>query len=348
MAAYSPSSRLQHWAQRAKTALGSVWGTYGLLLLAMILYGSGTPASKVVTQHFPFALASIFQMLVAALVLVPAACLQKNPNKTPLRQLGLAGWAKLALLALIGIVGFNLASLFGMKLIPASLGSVVMALTPVVTAIGAILFLGERLTAMKATALGLASAGMIVLSLNGSLGGADRTGVAALAGAGLIFGAVCSQAAYSLMGKRLTESLNAVQITAAASVLALAMFAPVAAWQWRQFDIMAVPWQAWLAVSWWGVGVMGLGTVLWYKGLHRVQGSIAAAFMGVMPVSALLISYGVLGEAFHWSHIFGLAIELAAIGLIAITRSELSAENGARNQRRNWQYCRAQLRHGFH
>jgi drug/metabolite transporter (DMT)-like permease len=41
--------------------------------------------------------------------------------------------------------------------------------------------------------------------------------------------------------------------------------------------------------------------------------------MAVMPVSALLLSYLLLGEAFQWSHVLGMALVL--VGLAFVIRS---------------------------
>ena len=68
---------------------------------------------------------------------------------------------------------------------------------------------------------------------------------------------------------------------------------------------------------------MGLGSVLWYLGVSRASGSTAAAFMGVMPISALLLSYLLLGESFELIHAVGMLAVLAAIA--AVTRSEREA-----------------------
>lgn len=47
--------------------------------------------------------------------------------------------------------------------------------------------------------------------------------------------------------------------------------------------------------------------------------------MGVMPVSALLLSYLLLGESFEPIHAVGIAAVLA--GLAAVTRSERAVED---------------------
>ena len=57
--------------------------------------------------------------------------------------------------------------------------------------------------------------------------------------------------------------------------------------------------------------------LLWYRGLSRVPASVAGVFTGVLPVSAVLLSYAVLREPFLWSHLIGMTCVLLAIVLIA-------------------------------
>lgn len=52
-------------------------------------------------------------------------------------------------------------------------------------------------------------------------------------------------------------------------------------------------------------------------GLAHAQGSVAAAFMGVMPASALALSYLLLGEPFRWVHLLGFGIVFASVLLIS-------------------------------
>jgi drug/metabolite transporter (DMT)-like permease len=129
---------------------------------------------------------------------------------------------------------------------------------------------------------------------------------------------VC-EAAYSLMGKRLTASLSPLVISSAAAAGALVMFVPLAAWDAAGFDWSRPSAGQWAAAVWWGAGTMGLGSWLWFQGMRRVQPGTAAAFMGVMPVSALVLSYLLLGEAFSWLHLVGMALVL--VGLVAVVRA---------------------------
>jgi drug/metabolite transporter (DMT)-like permease len=51
--------------------------------------------------------------------------------------------------------------------------------------------------------------------------------------------------------------------------------------------------------------------------MAEVSAGTAAVFTGVLPVSAVTLSYAVLGEPCRWSHLAGGACVLAAILLAA-------------------------------
>jgi drug/metabolite transporter (DMT)-like permease len=71
----------------------------------------------------------------------------------------------------------------------------------------------------------------------------------------------------------------------------------------------------WIPVLHYGVFVTALGYLLWFGGLSRVPASTAGVFTGVLPVSAVALSYVVLGEQFSWAHLVGVVCVLVAIVL---------------------------------
>jgi drug/metabolite transporter (DMT)-like permease len=308
--------------RRGRSGLGV--GTVAFLAGGMACFGSATPVSSVVGEAFPVWLASALRMAVAAAVLVPALALRaRSGDERPVEALRGTDAGDRWLLVGIAVVGtflFSVAMVLGMRRAPGAVGAVVMATTPAVTALGAVVVLRERLGRARLVAVALALAGVVLV--NAFTGAAAGAGRAPVVGSVLVFVAVCCEAAYSLMGKRLTAGLSPLVIATVAAVVALVAFLPVAAWQAAGFDWGRPDRGDWLAVAWWGAGTMALGSWLWFQGMRRVAGGTAAAFMGVMPVSALVGSYLLLGEAFHWAHVAGIALVLA--GLAAVARSGAS------------------------
>lgn len=294
--------------------------TVALLVGGMVAFGTATPVSAIVGRGFPVWLASALRMLLAAAVLVPLTLHRRRaagarPVIATIRDASAADKLSLAGIAVVGTFGFSALMLAGMREAPGSVAAVVMASTPAVTAIGAVVFLGDRLGRWRILAVALSVVGVTIANVTASDGGGDRV----LLGSALVFGAVCCEAAYTLLGKRLGAELDALALSSAAAVLALVAFLPLAVADLVGFDWTRPTAGQWLAVGWWGLGTMALGSVLWFSGMHRTEAGTAAAFMGVMPLSALVGSYVLLGEAFRWAHVVGIAVVL--VGLGAVIRS---------------------------
>lgn len=287
----------------------------------MALFGTATPVSALVGDAFPAILGSALRMATAAIVLLPLYVLQRRHAREPLvPRLDRRDWARVAGIAAVGTFGFTLLLLFGLRIAPGAVAAVVMALAPVVTAVGAVLFLHDSLDRWKVAGLVVAVAGVVVVNLASGDGGGGDGGTAVWVGSLLVFGAVCCEAAYSLLGKRLTADLSPLAIVSLAAVLAGLLFAPIAVAQGAGYDWSRPTTGDWIAVVFWGAGTMGLGSVLWFRGMMRTSGTTASGFMAVMPVSALLGSYVLLGEAFEWIHLVGMAGVLA--GIAAIVKSD--------------------------
>lgn len=282
------------------------WTTYAALAAGMALFGSATPVARLVTQEVPPLVAAAVRVVLAALVLGPIAW------HRGLRWDRLDGGqkARAIVLAAIGMFGFTVLLAYGMQRATGVTGSIVMGTTPAVTAIAAVAFMGESPTWRRWGAIGLAMAGVMALRFGGGEG-------FDLLGAALVFGAVLSEATYTLVGKRVMDAVDPVGAAALATVLAVPAFLVAAAWEAPGVDWAGLGWKTWAGMAWWGIGTLALGSWVWYVGVRDAPGHVAAAFMGVMPVSALLLSYGLLGEDPRWWHVPGFLLVLGAVALVS-------------------------------
>ncbi len=322
----------KEWIGR-KTVVGVAWrsNSYGglmddgrrsttWLLLAggMALFGSATPVSRLVGRELPSLVASGLRMAVAAVVLVPVLVWWERRSSRGfverLRGTSVADRWALAGIAVIGTFGFSALLVLGMRLVPGATGAVVMALTPAVTAAGAVLFLGDRLDGRLAAALVLGVAGVVVVNLGAPPEGGGGN---AVLGTMLVFGAVCAEATYTLLGKRLSADFDMIEISTMAAVGGLAAFAVPGLFQLGDVQWSSLSPATWWGVLWWGMGTMALGSVAWFAGVRRVRGIVASVFMTVMPVSALVLSYVLLGESFSLWHLVGMTAVVAGILLVA-------------------------------
>lgn len=175
------------------------------------------------------------------------------------------------------------------------------------------------MTWKKILALLLAIGGVLLLQWHGS-----NESKQPWLGVLLIFAAVCCEAGYTLMGKALTKHYPPEEVAGLSALIAALCFMPFCVWQWPQLDLSKIQTVNWLCLAAYGLITMGLGSVLWYKGIQKVEGTVAASFMGVMPLSALALSYLLLGEKFRWLHLAGFVLVFSGVLLMISVHREMA------------------------
>lgn len=287
------------------------------LLLGMALFGSATPLSKIIGQQFSVFTASCMRMLIACLVLAPFTWLLTRRFGNTQRS----DWWVIVAISLFGMVGFTAAMLFGMRLTTGVIGSTIMSATPAVTAAGAVVFLGAAMNWRTSGALALAVAGIVAINLLRTEG--DGATEAPILGAALVAMAVCFEAAYTLLSRKLSDGISSLEATLAASFMATLLFVFLAfAFDSRPFDFSGVGRDGYFALAFWGAATGGLAPVLWYNGARKAPGALTAGTMAVMPLSALVLSYVLLDEPFRGSHLLGFGLVFSGLVLMIVEHSK--------------------------
>ncbi|NBC19779.1 MAG: EamA family transporter [Alphaproteobacteria bacterium] len=292
----------------------------------MAIFGSSTPVSKIIAAHFPVFSASLLRMLVAAAVLAPFMISRRGE----LRDAPARDWTTISLIALAGMVGFTATQLFGMRLTTGVIGATVMSSAPAVTALAAVIFLGAAMNWRKGGALALAVIGVVLINVLRERGASG--GEAVFLGALLVLIAVCFEAAFTLLSKRLSSGVSSLSATFAASCIAIPAFAALAAiFDPAPFAYWVADPGAWAAIIFWGAGTGALAPVIWYHGVRQAPGPLAAGFMAVMPVSALVLSYILLDESFRWAHLIGFGAVFAGVLLMVWEHAHASGDKDETN-----------------
>lgn len=280
----------------------------------MTIVGSSVVVGKVVAAHWPIFLFMALRYGIATVLL--AGVLLALPRGLPrpgARDLGL-----IAVQSLAGNVMFNVLLLHGLRLTSAAEGGIVTSTTPAVAAVLSVALLGERLTRRGLAGIGLAVLGLLAINALGPA--VAGRGPDPLLGNVLVLGAVVGEATYVVCGKVASRSLGPTVITAAMCAFGFLMFLPPALLEARTFDWGRPGVADWLSLAYYAVAVTVVAILLWSRGLLHVPASTAAVFTGMMPVSAVGLSYLLLGEPFLWSHVAGGACVLGGILLVARQR----------------------------
>jgi drug/metabolite transporter (DMT)-like permease len=209
---------------------------------------------------------------------------------------------------------FSICMLYGVSMTSAVSAGVILASIPAVVALMSWLFLRERISLHVWAAIACAALGIGLLASAGHRVAAEDS---SLWGNVLVFGAVVCEAAYAVIGKKLTGSLSAKRITALINLWGFALMTPMGLYLALQFDFRSVAASSWLLLVFYALAA-SVGTVwLWMTGLKSVPAAKAGVFTVMLPISAALVGVLVLGEALRGLQL--LAFGIALLGLLLAT-----------------------------
>ncbi|MCL7369544.1 DMT family transporter [Streptomyces ardesiacus] len=249
--------------------------TRGALLaaLACVLVGGSFTANSLLGDY-PYAGGQFLRYGLAFLLLLPLA----GPGAgARLRALGAGRWVRLALLAAVGMVGFNLAVLAAERTAEPAVPGVLVGCAPVVVAVVVPLLEGRR--PQRVVLYGSLFVALGAFTVQG-WGRTDGAGLAfsVCALAGEVGFAVLAVPVLRPLGPRLLSTV-VCGVAAAESALA-GVLADGSGWL-RRPDAVETG-----ALLWQAVVVTVVGFVCWYMGMQRIGAERATLFSGLIPVAA--------------------------------------------------------------
>jgi drug/metabolite transporter (DMT)-like permease len=281
--------------------------------LFVLLWSSSFIAAKVGLQHVSPLLFVAFRHVGCALVLTALMLLLRRSWRP------LAGWQWLhcavagALLNAVGLMGPHL----GLLTAPAAQIALVQSLTPILTAAFGMLFLREplRMVQWLGLLLGLLGVGMVVgqaalqspTRLEGLL--LAFVGVVGLVAGTLYFGRFCR--GVPLLAGATAQFMSAAAVASLGARLLETPFA-----QWTDAALAALAWNT-VMVS---LGGMGLYFVM----LARGTAARTTANFYLVPGTAAVLAWGLLGERLSSFAVVGLII--ASAGCWLVNADQTSAE----------------------
>ena len=293
---------------------------YACLALSMSLVGSYVALSKPLVAIFPVFLLAWLRFGIGGAAMLH--WLKKPVGEAPMtrqtRQL-------VFLESFLGNFLFSICMLYGVSLSSAVAAGVIMAAIPAVVAALSWLFLRERISPRVWLAVACAVLGIALVSLSkseppnpaGQGLEADLAWKTAWLGNLLLLGAVLCEAAYAVIGKKLTGALGAKRITALINLWGFVLVTPMGLWLAWSFDFAAVASASWLLLLFYALAASVWTVWLWMTGLKGVPASRAGVFTVMLPISAALVGVFVLGEPMGAAQ--GAAFALALAGVVLAT-----------------------------
>ena len=285
------------------------WG-FAACALASSFWGCGFFFGKIALRVMCSADMVLYRFLFAMLPLLPLL-LRHRPH------LNRREWALLTVASFLGVPLQFLIQFYALSLTTVSHAALMVGTLPVILAVGAILFAGERLDPVGWSALTASTTGAALIAFGGHAA-AHTHGGASLKGDLLIVLSLTISLFWILLNQRLMQQHSHIVITAyglALGTLMLLVWVPL---RYGAPPVRGVPWQAWAALAASGILCTAITTLLWNWGLTQVPASQAGILLNMEPLVGSLLGIFVLGEhlgPIAWAG--GVLILAAAITLTA-------------------------------
>lgn len=276
-----------------------------------LLWGLSWPAGRAVAQSLPLLSSSAWRFSLAALVLLAWARLARGAWP----ELSARQWAGLAAAGTVGVFGYTIFFMYGMRHVEASRAAVVVTTNPVFVTLAAAWLFGEPFNRRIGLGLALAVLGAATVMTHGQPWEL-LTGDVGI-GEWLLVGCILAWAGYSLMAKRLMVGVDSLTATAMSASFGCLLLWCAALW----VDGPAVALDGLPQVTLHQAGLlvfMALGpTVLSYvwffRGISALGAGVASSYISLVPVVGVSSAVLLLGEPLGWSLAVGGALALAGV-----------------------------------
>ncbi len=291
---------------------------YGCLALSMSLVGSYVALTKPLAAVLPVFLLAWLRFGIGGLAMVH--WLKKPASEPPMTR---QTRRLLFIESFLGNFLFTLCMIYGVGMTSAVSAGVIMASIPAVVALMSWAILREHIGLRIWFAIACAATGIGLLALSnpghpapgsGDLGSAAASSKAWL-GHLLLFGAVLCEAAYSVIGKMLTQTLGPKRITSLINLWGFALSTPMGVYVAWSFDFTAVTWNMWLLLVFYALAACMWTVWLWMTGLKVVPAAQGGVFTVLLPISAAAVGVVVLGESLGTTQLLALGVALAGVVL---------------------------------
>jgi drug/metabolite transporter (DMT)-like permease len=277
-----------------------------LLLGAVLIWGSTYVVTKSGVEHVPPMLFALLRYCVASLLLVPLALARGGVRRLPQP----VPWGTLALMGLTGVALYYTAFNLALTYTTASQGALIQSSIPAVTALLAVVWLGERPPARRIAGITLAVAGVLLVVAGGEPHGTAGRG--AVVGDLLLFGTVLTWSVYTMLAKRLADA-DFVAVMAAVSVAGTLMLIPAALVEAAAAPAPRIAQDGWVRIWYLGAFSSAVSYLLYNRALRDLDASQVGAFSNLAPVVGVVSGAVFLGET-----IAPLALAGGAVALLGV------------------------------
>jgi drug/metabolite transporter (DMT)-like permease len=279
---------------------------HGALLFMVIIWAVNFSVSKVALEELePLAFNALRFPLAAALLYV----VLRGRGAIPLPAR--AEVPRVLALGLLGNLLYQMFFIFGLDRTRAGNASLLLASTPIITALLSAASGHERVRPRVWLGVIATFGGILLVVLGGRA--QVQTGAATLIGDLLMFLASIAWAFYTVGSRPLVDKYGSLPVTAwtlwiGAAGLFLVGLPGVARMEWSSISPLT-----WAGVFYAGVLSIGVAYIIWYYGVERLGNTRTSTYSNLTPVVAMAVAWMWLGEAPTPAQIVGTVVILSGV-----------------------------------
>jgi len=285
-----------------------VMKTYIILLLVPLFWGGAFGATKHVLTELSPLTASALRFVIAGLLMVMWSGWRKELHWELIKK----NFAGLFALGAIGVFLYNYFFATGLQYTSAVTGALVIVVNPVFTACFASVFMGETRNWRTFAGVILSLIGVSLVVSKGDLNVFANFSVGI--GEQYLFGAVASWVAYTLLTKKLTNTLSASLVTTVSTAIGAVILLAASVIEEDQWGrVVSLSNQTMLEILYLAIFATIVAFLVFNWGIQRIGATKASAYINLMPVNALWIAVLLYGETISAYHLIGMSLTIAGV-----------------------------------
>lgn len=281
-------------------------------MLCAFFWGATFIAGRIAVQAMPPLTVATGRFVIASvLLLLIAYRVEGGLPKLSHKQL----WVTL-LLGLTGISIYNFFLFGALERMPAGKTALLVALSPIMTAVTVALILKEKLGFYRWGGIALALIGTLTIVTQGDILNATQSLIQTFSwGELLMFGAIVSWVSYTVISRFALRGLSPIAATTYATLWGTLVLGLAALTELDRLSAEMLTWNNFFAIFYLGAFGSAIAFIWYNEGVKMIGPARTVVFTNLVPVFGLLLSYLILDEPVYISMVIGGAIVIAGVTL---------------------------------
>ena len=290
-----------------------------LLLLMTLIWGSNFTVIKYSLEDLlPLSFNALRFTLASAAMFILALAIRNRVELAP------GDGRRLFLLGLLGNTCYQSMFIIGMALTRAGNAALILATTPLFTAVLGRIRKHEYFAKRGVVGLLLAFAGIVMIVISGR--GEVSIGET-LVGDSLLLGSTLCWSLYTVGSKQLVHKYGSMKATTIMMTSGTPFLLAVCAPSLMRQDWSRVRPLAWAGLAFSGLFAIALAYLIWSYGVRTIGSTRTAIYSNITPIVAMLVAWPALGESPSIGQVLGAVVIFGGVylvqhGMIAIAPSE--------------------------